>query len=146
MLQAIPDVVSLRGKHRTKRVIVLNSSKSALESSVSDESSASTSNGMQTPRNGSLDWKYRDSRSLSTGSAAGSRYRYGRHGEWSNSPKRRSALPPPLFSPLNSPTYVSQPIDGNSFGFDRPTPLSPPVSDRWSSLFLKVLLFSLIST
>lgn len=119
MLLAISDVVSLRGKQRTKRMVVLNSSKAALESSISDDSSAS--NGMHTPRD---NWKNKGGRPHNSASS----FKHGRHNEWNHTPKRRSAPPPPLYSPLNSPAFVQRTVDGNIFTFDRSAPLSPPVS------------------
>lgn len=132
MLLAISDVVTLRGKQRTKRMVILNSAKAALESSISDDSSAS--NGMLTPRDS---WKNKGGR-LHTG---GSGFKHGRHSEWNHTPKRRSAPPPPLFSPLNSPAFVQRTVDGNIFTFDRSTPLSPPVSASFfDKMFYKLTI------
>ncbi|CAL8099473.1 unnamed protein product [Orchesella dallaii] len=123
MLQAIPDVVSLKGKHRNKKTVLLNSAKVYLESG-SDDSSGNM--GKVTPRSGD-NWKNREARPYSSGGSS----KYGKPYDWTTTPKRRSAPPPPLFSPLASPAFPQQTSDANVFSFDRPTPLSPPIYDIW---------------
>ncbi|ODM96586.1 Meiosis arrest female protein 1 [Orchesella cincta] len=120
MLQAIPDVLSLKGRHRTKKTVMLNSAKFNLESG-SDESSGNI--GKLTPVSGDY-WKNRESRPHSTGASS---LKHGKRSEWNGTPKRRSAPPPPLFSPLASPVFHQQASEGSLFAYDQPTPLSPPV-------------------
>ena len=137
LLQAIPEVVSLRGKHRTKRFLVLNKGPKPL-SEANGNGNYHQSTYSHSQSNHKLGNKVNH---YSSGSVVGVHYRTnGSHEQlknrWSTGTGyshllRSGAPPPPLFSStmMSSPNYrTARSGDANVFSFDQPTPLSPPVS------------------
>jgi hypothetical protein len=149
LLQAIPEVIQVRGKHRAKRVMLTGQAgddTSSLDESYRSQKSRQDENhnnnerkSFTTPKGYSADRP----RFASTLMKQETR-------RWSESPKHirtHKPIPPPLFSPcgMGSPGigfHGRQGGQDNSiFTFDRAPPLSPPVRSE-SILFS----FSIVKT
>lgn len=132
LLQAIPDCVKFQGKHRAKRVCLLGA-----DSSEGSSSFEESFRGSSRPRNGEYSFNKDPRNTTASRCYSAEQYRpYNSHfkadpGRWSESPKRHRAPQLPLYShqPIASPPFPARTqTEPTVFTFDRPAPLSPPVS------------------
>lgn len=136
LLQAIPDVVQVVGKHRSKKVCVRGLDTSALASPSYHETPRSSrprnidsSSGFKDQNRNNVNHNNSRCHSVDQFRSYNNHLKMDSSGQWSESPKRsRAQPPPPLY--LSSPAFIPRGQQGGPdvFTFDRAPQLSPPVS------------------